>query len=156
MIYLYETKPLGNGTLLDYDMEYDDFKYESVQTKYCKYSLNVSKYASNYACRAELGRYPIAIKVLSMCVKYWLRAEQGTNNFIFNNAYQTAKSENHPFVQGVQRVMTLNGFGDVFMDPAVARGEVFAKVFERTLQDQYIQTWQRKARNSETLGTLYE
>ena len=39
----------------------------------CKYILGISKYSTDAAVRGELGRYPIAIKLISLSVKYWIR-----------------------------------------------------------------------------------
>ena len=43
----------------NYDFDFDKLLYEKLHTRFCKFTLNVSKYSSNYACRAELGRYPL-------------------------------------------------------------------------------------------------
>ena len=34
-----------------------DSNFERIQTRFCKYVLNISKFASNHGIRAELGRY---------------------------------------------------------------------------------------------------
>ena len=39
------------------DFDFDKLLYEKLHKRFCKFTLNVSKYRSNYACRAELGRY---------------------------------------------------------------------------------------------------
>ena len=36
---------------------------EQVHIKFCKQSLNVPWYSENFACRAELGRYPLSINI---------------------------------------------------------------------------------------------
>ena len=117
MAFLYGRNNFDNIEFSDYDNDYDDYKYESVHTKYCKFALNVSKWSSNYACRAELGRFPLVCKVSTLCIKYWLRAERGTPNFILNKAFNVVKSEKHPFIQGIHRMLTTNGFNNVFQEP---------------------------------------
>ncbi len=62
--------------------------YEKVHTDFCKYTLNMSKYASTDACLGELGRYPIINTISLYCMKYWLRLEQGTKNKLLNEAWQ--------------------------------------------------------------------
>ena len=68
----------------NYDIDCDKLMYEKLHTRYCKFTLNVSKFSSNYACRAELGRYPLCFKMWNLCIQYWLRLENGTNNPILN------------------------------------------------------------------------
>ena len=54
------------------EKSFEDFSPENIHTRFCKYVLGVSKYASNIASRAELGRFPITIFVLIQSIKYWL------------------------------------------------------------------------------------
>lgn len=156
MAFLYGRRSFGNFRLSDYDTDYDEYKYEAVHTSYCKFALNVSKWSSNYACRAELGRFPLVCRVFTLCIKYWLRAEQGTPNFIFNKAFQMNKKENHPYIQGIQQILSINGFSNIFKEPMYIRGNKFGKIFQKTMEDQYVQFWNNKARHSEVLKILYD
>jgi hypothetical protein len=154
MAFLYGRKQFENYIISDYDTEYDKYKYESVHTNFCKFALNVSKWSSNYGCRAELGRFPLMCKVFTLCIKYWLRAEQGTPNFIFNKAFQMVKHEKHPYIQGIQHLLCINGFNNIFEEPLYINRNRFGRIFQKTLEDQYIQIWHKKSRNSETLNIL--
>ena len=98
----------------DYNVDirsYDKDKYceyEKVHTEFCKFAMNISKYASNCASLFELGRYPLSIKVLSLCFKYWIRLESiNHNNVLLNYAYQVARAENHSWVKGIHYLLTL-------------------------------------------------
>ena len=51
---------------------------EKLHQYFCKRSLNISKYASNTAVSAEMGRFPITHKAWSQSIKYWVRLESGT------------------------------------------------------------------------------
>ena len=42
-------------------------------------------FSSNHACRAELGRFPICFKMWKLCLQYWLRLENGTDNIRHTN-----------------------------------------------------------------------
>ena len=62
---------LPSFTVHNYDLEYDKGKHEKVQNMCCEFVLNITKYASNDAVRAELGRYPLSFHIWTNCVKYW-------------------------------------------------------------------------------------
>ena len=54
------------------ERQYDNFLPEKVHTRFCKFILGVNKYRSNFASKADLGRYPLLIFALLQSVKYWL------------------------------------------------------------------------------------
>ena len=45
---------------------------------YCKFALGVNCYSSNHACRAELGKVPLSIKLWTVNTGYGLRVEDVT------------------------------------------------------------------------------
>jgi len=48
----------------------DKLPFEELHNKMCKRILNVGKYSSNLAARAELGRYPLIICIAAQAVKF--------------------------------------------------------------------------------------
>ena len=52
--------------------------------------------------RAKLGRFPICFKLWKLCLQYWLRLKNGTDNIILNQAYQYTKEENHCWYQSIK------------------------------------------------------
>ena len=63
---------------------------EKLHQYFCKWSLDITKYASNTAVSAEMGRFPITHKAWGQSIKYWVRLESGTGNKLLNEAfYQT-------------------------------------------------------------------
>ena len=73
--------------------------------------------SSNYACRAELGRYPLCNQMWNLSIPYWLRLENGTNNIILNNAYNCVKQEKHDSFQSIQCLLSLNGLDNIWLQP---------------------------------------
>jgi potassium voltage-gated channel Eag-related subfamily H protein 8 len=138
----------------DADWECDKIEYQKVHNSFCKFVLNVSKYASTEACRGELGQYPICNKIWTLGVKYWLRLEHGTPNLFVNKAYKCAKEGSHPWVQNIKCLLSRNGFGYVWDSPDVASVDNFGKMFQVCLNDQYVQTWERKINTSNRLTQL--
>ncbi len=49
----------GSLTFEDWDIGADETQYESVQSEFNRYVLNVNKYSSRKACMAELGTFPL-------------------------------------------------------------------------------------------------
>jgi hypothetical protein len=138
----------GNISYRDVDWDYDRLPYEKVQTNYCKFALNVSKYAGNEACRGELGRYPLCHKIWTLAIKYWLRMEHGSPNLFLNKAYQCVKTENHQWVQSIKCLLYRNGFGYVWENPHCVQIKSFGRIFQARLDAQYEQKWYEKISSS--------
>ena len=142
----------------NYDIKYNSLLYEKTHSKYCKFALNVPKYSSTSACMAEMGRYPLSFKIWSLCIKYWMRLANGTNNVLLNNAFQTVKEENHEWLQNIKYLLNLHGFGKQWNNPIVNH-EVYIKhfiwTFRKRLEDQYIQFWENKCLNSELYNNIH-
>ena len=66
--------------------------FEKLLVKFWKSTLNVHKTCNSNSARFELGRYPLALKIWSSCVKYFIRLAKGTNNNILNSAFAESKS----------------------------------------------------------------
>ena len=71
------------------DFTFDDFNktnfdstFEQVQTICFKFILNINKFASNHAIRAESGKFLVHIYTDLKLVKYWHRLECLCNNSI--------------------------------------------------------------------------
>ena len=52
--------------------------YKKAQYMDCKFALGVNCYSSNHACRAELGKVPLSIKLWTVNTGYGLRVEDVT------------------------------------------------------------------------------
>ncbi len=131
-------RPLTFNIIACQDNEY---LFEGVQSQFCKYVLGVSKYASTTLSLGELGRYPIAFKALTQTVLYWLRLEQGTDNFLLQRAYQECKTNEYDWFKQIRNFLQINGLGPVWLNVAsLAKNYVKNKIKQR-LQDQYIQSY---------------
>ena len=83
----------------------------SFYSKFCKFALGISKYASNYLSLAELGKYPVSIKSHVLALLYWLRLEHGTENNLLNYAFKVMKEENHVWLQNIFNYLASIGLG---------------------------------------------
>lgn len=65
-----------------FDFLDNNFPFEKVHLKNCKYILGVHGKTSNY-CKCELGRFPIIISILKLLFNYYTRlAKLPTNRFL--------------------------------------------------------------------------
>ena len=115
--------------------------------------LNVSKYASKTAILCELGRFPLSYNSWGLSIKYWLRLTNGTENILLNEAFKDSHSGNHKWVQAIYRLLTNNGFKDMWYNPPGIRSN-FHNVFRQRLYDQFIQGWYAKISESTRLSFL--
>ena len=121
---------------------------ESFYCKFLKYVLGKNKYASNIACRSELGRYPLLNTARSHAIKYWGRLENGTNNVFVNNAFATAKSDNDRWLQAVEYYMDINGLSEMFNNANKYTPNELKYIIHQRVNDQYIQYARNKLESS--------
>ena len=67
--------------------------------------------------------------------------EQGSCNFILNEAYQTCKLENHPWYQATKKILYKNGMGNVWENPHFTTTKSLGKQLKQRLNDQHIQNY---------------
>ena len=61
---------------LKYDLnKLDQFNFEKVHRKFCKYYLGVNRKVVNDACRAELGRLPLKLVIEKRILSYLLHLQ---------------------------------------------------------------------------------
>ena len=60
---------------------------EKLNVKLCKYVLGVGKHATNAAVTGEVGRYPIALKLIRHSYNYWNRLNALPENSIVRNSH---------------------------------------------------------------------
>ena len=143
----------GTFTFRRYKSEdYSDIT--KTQLDFCKKSLNISKYSSSCAVRMELGLHTLDAKAHSLAIKYWLRLETGTTNFLLNQAYNEAKFLNTQWLQGIQYLLTNNGFGDVLAQPHSVHPKLFHKTFRERLDNQSSQELGNKISTSSRFDVL--
>jgi hypothetical protein len=140
----------------DWDIDVEKIQYEKIQSEFSKYVLNVNKYASSKACRAELGLFPLCNTTWSHAIKYYLRMEFGTGNALLNAAFSCAKVNNHTWFQSIQRLLRIYGFGYVLANPLSVNKEQFHHEFHRRVDDIYVQYFHAVARRSSRLQLLGE
>ena len=85
----------------DFSKSIFDSKLKQVQTKFFKFVLNTSKFTSNYAIRAKLGKFPLRINTDVKLVKYWHRLENLSGDSILKEANNLCKSKSHSWYSNI-------------------------------------------------------
>ena len=73
-------------------MTNDKTPFEKLNIKLSKQSLKIPRRASNFACRAELGRFPIMRTIIVAILKYNMRLKTLDNNDLVIQAYLSQKN----------------------------------------------------------------
>ena len=140
----------------DFSKSIFDSKLEQVQTKFFKFVLNTSKFTSNFAIRAELGKYPLRINTDVKLVKYWHRLENLSGDSILKEAYNLCKSNSHSWYSNIINCLDKNGLNYISENPCSYTEDHIINQFKQKLEDQYLQAWDNKALSNKNLETLYK
>ena len=80
-------------TYLKYDLnKLDQFNFEKVHRKFCKYYLGVNRKVVNDACRAELGRLPLKLVIEKQILSYLLHLQSLDTENLASKAYKLSVS----------------------------------------------------------------
>ena len=138
---LYENRNDTHVSILNYDYKHEDNLYERMHSSFLKHILLVNKFSSNSAVRGELGRFPLNIKVYSLCVKYWHNARINSPNCILRSAMFSSQIHNSPWLESIEFILKINGMGNVWENLCSVSTLYLYKVIKQRLSDQYMQNW---------------
>ena len=127
---------------------------EKVHTKFCKFALNINKYASNHLIRAELGRFPVKILTDLKLIKYWHRLENLKEDSILKESYNLCKTNDHNWYINICNFMKKNGLGYACNSANTISENLIVNSLNEKLHDQYIQTWDEKCSTSDKYEIL--
>jgi hypothetical protein len=67
---------IGTHKIVNCFDQWEKHSIEIANTEFCKSILQVHRTTTNNACRAELGQYPLLLKIQKRSIKYWLHLKQ--------------------------------------------------------------------------------
>ena len=76
---------------------------ENLQMRVFKEVLGVSRKTTNVGVLLELGRTPLHIEAISLCVKNWERIRKGEANDNISRSCSEASELNLPWNEGIQK-----------------------------------------------------
>uniref|UniRef100_A0A671W6R3 ribonuclease H n=1 Tax=Sparus aurata TaxID=8175 RepID=A0A671W6R3_SPAAU len=94
------------GPLTNHDFtQWDKHPIETLHAELCKILLHVQRKATNNACRAELGKYPLIIKIQKRAINFWTHLKLSDPLSYHYQALQCQDmSSRNPLTQLVQRL----------------------------------------------------
>ena len=81
--------PLTNQDFI----KWDKHQIEPLHAKFCRSMLKVQRKKTNNACRAELGRYPIVIKIQKRALQLYNHLKESDSNTLHNKALTNRELE---------------------------------------------------------------
>jgi len=124
---------------------------EDVQTTFCKRTLGLPKQATNLACVAECGRYPLFVSTYIKCIKYWLKILQLPDHRYVKACYkdQVRLDENKKvnWVTHIREMLQRYGFGEIWTAQGVANVPIFISTLRQRIQSSYYREWNNEIRN---------
>ena len=70
-----------------------------IANNFCKSILQVYRINTNNACRAQLGQYPLLLKIQKRSTKYWLHLRQNDPHSFQHKALQSQEINRSPLTQ---------------------------------------------------------
>ena len=100
-------------------------KLKKTHLQFCKRHLEVSNKASNIACRAELGRFPLNIALSQRMLNYILYLKNKNEDSFFKQSFlmslglhSTGKNSFHSNLMKMSEYFNLNNFNPDLLDTA--------------------------------------
>jgi hypothetical protein len=126
---------------------------EKVHTFAMKRFLNIPLHSSNKLMYGETGRYPLSIRTAVKCLKYWIKLTRLPLSRLSRQAYDMLRVQhNHGrtnWVSNVQKILTENGFGIVWLLQEVGCEMRFVAEFKDRLISCYKQNWHSEIESNE-------
>ena len=127
----------------NYNLSFNE-KSDKMHASYCKFVLNLDKFTSNFAARAELGSVPISLFI-------WNEKAYNYPNILLNETYLMNKECNSQWYKKIESLLKVNGPGNEFINPNKFEN---TKLFGFKIKSKPIQTWNDRMSNYEKHGTL--
>ena len=132
---------------------WDSSQIEKTHPQFCKRYLEVSNKASNVACRAELGRFPLNIAIISQRILNYILYLKNKNEDSFVKQsflvslglYSSGKNSFHCNLMKMSEYFNLNNFNPHLLDT------VKIKLFVCLMKQKYISYWQQALQHSQKL-----
>ena len=131
---------------------WDGSQIEKTHLQFCKRYLEVSNKASNVACRAELGRFPLTIAINQRILNYLLYLQNKQPDslvrqsfLISSDLHTTGKNSFHSNLMKLSEYFNFENFSPDLLDTAKV------KMFLRLMKQKYISYWQHTLQHSQKL-----
>ena len=131
---------------------WDGSQIEKAHLQFCKRYLEVNNKASNIACRAELGRFPLNITINQKILKYILYIQSKDEESLVKQAFLMSfdlhcngKNSFHSHLMNMSEYFKLPDFNPDLLDIAMVKSYV------SSMKQEYISYWQNTFQHSQKL-----
>ncbi len=97
----------------------DKLPFEDVHNKLCKIALNVGKYSTNLAARAELGRYPLIITIAVLTLKFWSKLTSSPEKLSYQAYIEEREGNRCGFTNWITFFQTITSRCNLSMDKLI-------------------------------------
>ena len=112
---------------------WDSTQIEKTHLQFCKRSLEVNNKASNIACRAELGRFPLSITITQKLLNYILYIQSKTEDSFVKQTFlmsfdlhSNGKSSFHSHLMKISEYFNLPDFNPNLLHTAIRSKPLYA------------------------------
>ena len=134
---------------------WDKTPTEKAHLRFCKAFLGVSRKASNLACRAEMGRFPLKIVIDKPILNYYFRLRDMNDGplvkqaFIMSNRlWQKGHNSLHSYVHSLPKTYKL--------PENITKQSAFSPNYLNTMRAKFVEHWKHKLGNSTKLKLYSE
>ena len=135
---------------------------EKVHTKFMKIILKTSKFSRNTCLYGELGRFPLYIVAYQRMLGFWYRTMKGNEKKLSNIMYKilvnlhVRDKHSSPWLMKIRNVLEGCGLNFVWTNQANCTLSIayISSLVKRTLQDQYIQSWNERITTDDDFVSL--
>ena len=110
----------------------ENIQIEKLHTWAIKRFMNVPVHSSNTMAYGDSGRYPLYVRTFIKCIRYWLKLTRLPENRLCKQAYtmlfQQLECGYRNWAANVKRILTVNGFGIVWLNQEV--GDIKSFIYE--------------------------
>ncbi|KAI4904413.1 hypothetical protein NFI96_007497 [Prochilodus magdalenae] len=151
-IALYGSEIWGPLSDINYS-RWDKHPIETLHAEFCRKILRVQRHTPNNACRAELGRFPLALQIQKRALKFWIHLTQSSPDALHFKALQVQKlnPEKSPLCQLVSELTCQLPSDRLGAQTRSAKHIQIRRVITQT-QKSYLEHWDSKTRQQHKLS----
>uniref|UniRef100_A0A4W5RDT1 ribonuclease H n=1 Tax=Hucho hucho TaxID=62062 RepID=A0A4W5RDT1_9TELE len=146
-IALYGSEIWGPLNKLDFK-RWDKHPIEALHAEFCRKILQVQRNTPTNACRAELGRFPVVMKIQKRSLKFWRHLNSSLNSSLQFKALQTQElsPETSPLSQ---LVLDLTNQADT---STASKERIPINKIMNQSKDSYLQHWKNETKSQSRLN----
>jgi hypothetical protein len=124
---------------------YNKLAQEKLNIHFCKYILGVSSKSTNLTVMAELGRYPLAIKIITQMLKYYAKILNSDKHTLLSDALEEMKVVTNKgkitWLRTIRNIVETIGLDMDFITQHIVMKNKVVKYIRNILEDRFQTHW---------------